>query len=63
MRAAAREALRPELRPRRWLWTTALPRTASGKPARSAVAQQLRDGTLDAVALGSLPGESLGVGR
>ncbi|GAA1196071.1 AMP-binding protein [Prauserella alba] len=51
LRAAVRNALRPELRPRRWLWTTSLPRTASGKPARSVAEQQLRDGTCDAVPL------------
>ncbi|KID28547.1 acyl-CoA synthetase (AMP-forming)/AMP-acid ligase II [Prauserella sp. Am3] len=55
LRAAVRAALRPELRPRRWLWTTQLPRTASGKPARVAVADRLRDGTLDAVPLGGEP--------
>ncbi|KMS84720.1 hypothetical protein ACZ91_46225, partial [Streptomyces regensis] len=55
LRAAVRAALRPELRPRRWLWTTQLPRTASGKPARAAVADRLRDGTLDAVPLGGEP--------
>ncbi|MFC4005390.1 class I adenylate-forming enzyme family protein [Prauserella oleivorans] len=48
LRAAARASLRPGLRPRRWLVTTALPRTASGKPARAEAAERLRDGTLAA---------------
>lgn len=48
LRAAARDALSPAKRPRRWLVTGALPRLGSGKPARSAVADGLRDGTLDA---------------
>lgn len=48
LRAAARYALSPAKRPRRWLVTGALPRLGSGKPARSAVAEGLRDGTLDA---------------
>ncbi|GAA0416339.1 hypothetical protein Acor_56150 [Acrocarpospora corrugata] len=48
LRAAARAGLEPGKRPRRWLATTALPRTASGKPARAVVAQQLLDGTLAA---------------
>jgi long-chain acyl-CoA synthetase len=46
LRAAARAALDPGRRPRRWLVTKALPRTASGKPARAAVARQLAEGTL-----------------
>jgi long-chain acyl-CoA synthetase len=48
LRAAARAALDPGKRPRRWLVTKALPRTASGKPARAALARQLADGTLPA---------------
>ncbi|MDT7703695.1 MAG: long-chain acyl-CoA synthetase [Pseudonocardiales bacterium] len=48
LRAAARAALEPGKRPRRWLRTKALPRTASGKPARALVAEQLADGTLAA---------------
>jgi long-chain acyl-CoA synthetase len=48
LRAAARVALDPGKRPRRWLVTRALPRTASGKTARAAVARQLADGTLSA---------------
>ncbi|GIH25263.1 hypothetical protein Aph01nite_35730 [Acrocarpospora phusangensis] len=48
LRAAARAGLEPGKRPRRWLATKALPRTASGKPARAVVAQQLLDGTLAA---------------
>ncbi|MBP2364670.1 AMP-binding protein [Pseudonocardia parietis] len=48
LRAAARNALSPAKRPRRWLVTGALPRLGSGKPARAAVADGLRDGTLDA---------------
>jgi long-chain acyl-CoA synthetase len=46
LRATARAALEPGKRPRRWLRTKALPRTASGKPARALVAEQLADGTL-----------------
>ncbi|MBK1784690.1 acyl--CoA ligase [Prauserella sp. ASG 168] len=46
LRAAARAKLAPGKRPRHWLATKALPRTASGKPARAALAEQLRDGTL-----------------
>ncbi|MEU8244878.1 AMP-binding protein [Nonomuraea sp. NPDC048916] len=48
LRHAASANLEPGKRPRRWLVTTALPRTASGKPARATVAEQLRDGTLAA---------------
>ncbi|WP_067173006.1 AMP-binding protein [Microtetraspora niveoalba] len=48
LRDAARAALEPGKRPRRWLATRALPRTPSGKPARAAIALQLRDGTLPA---------------
>ncbi|MCI2420301.1 AMP-binding protein [Saccharopolyspora sp. K220] len=48
LRARAREALEPAQRPRRWLAVRELPRTASGKPARALVAQQLRTGTLAA---------------
>ncbi|MCR3720554.1 MULTISPECIES: AMP-binding protein [Prauserella salsuginis group] len=51
LRAAVRDALRPELRPRRWLWTTSLPRTASGKTARDVAQRQLQDGTFDGVPL------------
>ncbi|HEX4246305.1 MAG TPA: AMP-binding protein [Pseudonocardia sp.] len=46
LRAAARAALDPGKRPRRWLLTKALPRTASGKPARATVARQLAEGIL-----------------
>ncbi|WP_308282581.1 class I adenylate-forming enzyme family protein [Pseudonocardia nigra] len=46
--AAARAGLAPGKRPRRWLVTAALPRTASGKPARAAVAEQLAAGTFPA---------------
>ncbi|MFF5985725.1 AMP-binding protein [Prauserella flavalba] len=46
LRAAAREGLAPGKRPRVWLATKALPRTASGKPARARAAEQLRDGIL-----------------
>lgn len=49
LRTAARNALSPAKRPRRWLVTGALPRLGSGKPARSAVTDGLRDGTLGAV--------------
>lgn len=55
LREAARAALAPGKRPRRWLLTSALPRTASGKPARAAVDAGLRDGTLAAV---PLPGDT-----
>ncbi|MCW0215493.1 MAG: AMP-binding protein [Pseudonocardia sp.] len=48
LREAARAALEPGKRPRRWLRTTALPRTASGKPARALVAEQLAAGTFPA---------------
>ncbi|MFC4944616.1 class I adenylate-forming enzyme family protein [Pseudonocardia sp. GCM10023141] len=48
LRAGARARLEPAKRPRRWLTTTALPRTASGKPARAVVTDQLRDGTFPA---------------
>ncbi|ANY09956.1 hypothetical protein AFB00_10525 [Pseudonocardia sp. HH130630-07] len=48
LREAARRALSPAKRPRRWLVTGALPRLGSGKPARTAVDAGLRDGTLDA---------------
>ncbi|GAA1249863.1 hypothetical protein GCM10009676_40530 [Prauserella halophila] len=51
LRAAVRSALRPEFRPRRWLWTTSLPRTPSGKPARAVAEEQLRNGTFEGVAL------------
>ncbi|HZG89677.1 MAG TPA: AMP-binding protein, partial [Pseudonocardia sp.] len=48
LRAAARAALEPAKRPRRWLTTSALPRTPSGKPARAGVAEQLAAGTFPA---------------
>ncbi|WAL69545.1 AMP-binding protein [Amycolatopsis cynarae] len=48
LRAAARENLAPGKRPRRWLAVKELPRTASGKPARAAIGEMLRDGTLAA---------------
>ncbi|MFP5068819.1 class I adenylate-forming enzyme family protein [Pseudonocardia nantongensis] len=48
LRAAARDALSPAKRPRRWLVTGALPRLGSGKPARGVVGSGLRDGGLDA---------------
>ncbi|GAA1830762.1 hypothetical protein GCM10009836_05920 [Pseudonocardia ailaonensis] len=48
LRAAAREGLLPEARPRRWLVVKALPRTASGKVARAAVVEAIANGTLDA---------------
>ncbi len=48
LRAAARAALEPAKRPRRWLTTTALPRTPAGKPARAGVAEQLAAGTFPA---------------
>lgn len=51
LRARARERLEPVKRPRRWLTTTDLPRTASGKPARAEVAERLRAGTLAAEVL------------
>lgn len=44
LRAAARAKLHPGERPRRWLTVEALPRTASGKPARSVIAERLRTG-------------------
>jgi long-chain acyl-CoA synthetase len=48
LRAAARDGLDPAKRPRRWLVTAALPRTASGKTARRTVVDALAAGTLDA---------------
>ncbi|MER7010793.1 AMP-binding protein [Saccharopolyspora sp. NPDC000359] len=51
LRARARHSLEPAKRPRRWLSVRELPRTASGKPARALVADQLRDGSLPAEAL------------
>lgn len=48
LRAVARAGLDPGRRPRRWLLTKALPRTASGKPARAAVGAALAEGTLAA---------------
>lgn len=51
LRATARQALDPAKRPRRWLVTARIPRTASGKPARATVARQLREAALDAEVL------------
>ncbi|GAA2858809.1 acyl-CoA synthetase [Pseudonocardia halophobica] len=48
LRAAARHALEPGKRPRVWLRAKALPRTASGKPARAVIADELAAGTLGA---------------
>lgn len=48
LRDRTRQALEPAKRPRRWLTTTGLPRTAAGKPARSLVAERLAAGTLEA---------------
>jgi long-chain acyl-CoA synthetase len=48
LRAAVRAHLSPVKRPRRWLATKALPRTASGKPARATITAHLRTGTLPA---------------
>lgn len=48
LRAAARKNLAPGKRPRRWLAMRELPRTASGKPARAAIGEMLRNGTLTA---------------
>ncbi|OLM15825.1 MULTISPECIES: AMP-binding protein [unclassified Pseudonocardia] len=53
LRDAARRALSPAKRPRRWLVTDELPRLGSGKPARAAVDAGLRDGVLDARACGT----------
>jgi long-chain acyl-CoA synthetase len=47
LRAHARETLEPAKRPRRWIITSRLPRTASGKPARALVTERLRDGGSD----------------
>nr|WP_240188761.1 AMP-binding protein [Nakamurella flavida] len=47
LRAAARAALSPAARPRRWLVAAELPRTPGGKIARGAVRDALRDGTPD----------------
>lgn len=44
LRAAAREGLAPAKRPRRWLLTETVPRTAAGKPARGVVTEQLAGG-------------------
>ncbi|QGK69030.1 AMP-binding protein [Allosaccharopolyspora coralli] len=46
LRGHAREALAPGKRPRRWLATPSIPRTASGKPARADVSRSVLDGTL-----------------
>ncbi|GAA4680262.1 hypothetical protein GCM10023215_12050 [Pseudonocardia yuanmonensis] len=51
LRAAARAALEPGKRPRVWLRAKALPRTASGKPARAVIADELAAGILDAESL------------
>ncbi|WP_214405372.1 class I adenylate-forming enzyme family protein, partial [Pseudonocardia lacus] len=48
LRDAARTGLEPAKRPRRWLVVPHLPRTASGKPARALVGEQLAAGTLRA---------------
>lgn len=48
LRNAARAALSPAKRPRRWLVTDGLPRLGSGKTARAAVDAGLRDGGLHA---------------
>lgn len=47
LREHARAGLEPGKRPHRWYVTKALPRTASGKPARAVLTGQLADGTLD----------------
>jgi long-chain acyl-CoA synthetase len=44
LRAHARRKLHPAERPRRWLTVRALPRTASGKPARAVIAERLSSG-------------------
>ncbi|TDC90030.1 hypothetical protein E1161_19915 [Saccharopolyspora aridisoli] len=44
LRAHARAKLHPAERPRRWLTVGALPRTASGKPARAVIAERLSSG-------------------
>ncbi|GAA2357326.1 acyl-CoA synthetase [Saccharopolyspora halophila] len=46
LRAGARERLHPGELPRRWLTVEALPRTASGKPARALIDERLRSGEL-----------------
>ncbi|WP_084215761.1 class I adenylate-forming enzyme family protein [Pseudonocardia spinosispora] len=46
LRAVVRARLEPGKRPRRWLVTSELPRTPSGKAARAVVAEQLGAGTL-----------------
>lgn len=51
LRTRARQSLESAKRPRRWLAVRGLPRTASGKPARALVAEQLRAGTFEAEAL------------
>ena len=47
LEAAARAGLDPAQRPRRWYAAPALPRTPTGKPARSLVASRLADGADD----------------
>ncbi|KAA9154338.1 AMP-binding protein [Amycolatopsis acidicola] len=47
LREQVRAGLEPGKRPHRWYSTKALPRTASGKPARAVLAGQLADGTLE----------------
>ncbi|TWF93439.1 class I adenylate-forming enzyme family protein [Saccharopolyspora dendranthemae] len=44
LRAHARRKLHPAELPRRWLIVDALPRTASGKPARAVIAERLSSG-------------------
>ncbi|MCE3549948.1 AMP-binding protein [Pseudonocardia sp. RS11V-5] len=48
LRAAVRRALEPGKWPRVWLRAKALPRTASGKPARAVITDELAAGVLDA---------------
>jgi long-chain acyl-CoA synthetase len=48
LREAARAGLEPRKRPRIWLRGKDFPRTASGKPARAAIAERLAAGTLEA---------------
>ncbi|PSK97853.1 acyl-CoA synthetase (AMP-forming)/AMP-acid ligase II [Haloactinopolyspora alba] len=47
LEAAARRGLAPAQRPRRWVAVGSLPRTPSGKPARTAIGHALAAGTLD----------------
>ncbi|MBA8823088.1 long-chain acyl-CoA synthetase [Saccharopolyspora lacisalsi] len=48
LRSRVRQSLESAKRPRSWLATTDLPRTAAGKPARSLIAERLATGTLEA---------------